>query len=159
MGHCNLCAQTFEHANMSRPPNASNPSIQKLIGYQIRHLQTLMQLDQYTVHQNRAAPSPILDALWLPLTVDPCKMHLLAQIRCPSKGQSSAVILTYKYLMFIRYIIENAEELKALSANLKWYYYISWMFTNKYMCYWLNIALNLIARTLYSVTTQFLLKF
>ncbi len=53
-----------------------------------------MHLDRYTVYQNRVAPSPMLDALWLPLTVDPSKMHLLAQIRCQSKGQSLAAILT-----------------------------------------------------------------
>ncbi len=36
MGDCDLCANTLEQANLSRPPNASNPSVQKLIGYQIQ---------------------------------------------------------------------------------------------------------------------------
>ncbi len=58
------------------------------------HFQSLMQLDRYTVHHNRAAPSPMLDALWISLTVDPSKMQLFAQIRCTSKEQSSAAILT-----------------------------------------------------------------
>ncbi len=79
------------------------------------HLQTLMQLDRYTVRQREAAPSPMLDALWLPLNVDPSKMHLLSQIMCPSKGQSSAAILTPQTLLCLHvnkcYIIENAEEL------------------------------------------------
>ncbi len=64
-----------------------------------------------------------MDALWLQLNVDPSKMHLLAQIMCLSKGQSSAAILTPETLLCLhvtkRYIIENAEELIALSANLK----------------------------------------
>ncbi len=33
---CDLCTHTLEQANLSQPPNASNPSIQKLIGYQIQ---------------------------------------------------------------------------------------------------------------------------
>ncbi len=33
------------------------------------------------------------DARWLSISVDPSKMHLLAQIMCQSKGQSSAAIL------------------------------------------------------------------
>ncbi len=89
-------------------------------------------------------------------------MHLLAQIMCPSKGQSPAAILTLETLLCLhvtkRYIIENAEELIAPSANLKLYYYIPWMFINKRMCYGLNIALNWIAWPLYSVTTPFMLK-
>ncbi len=36
MGDCDLCAHTLEQANLSRPTNASNPSVQKLIGYQIQ---------------------------------------------------------------------------------------------------------------------------
>ncbi len=98
------------------------------------HLQTLMQLDQYTVHQNRVAPSPMLDALWLPLTFDPSKIHLLAQIMCQSKGQSSAPILKLETPLCLNvnkcYIIENAEELIALLANFKLYYYILWMLIN-----------------------------
>ncbi len=82
-----------------------------------------MQLDLYTVRQSEAAPSPMLDALWLPLNVDPSKMHLLAQIMCPSKGQSSEANLTPETLLYLyvnkRYIIENAEELIVPSANLK----------------------------------------
>ncbi len=113
------------------------------------HLQTLMQLDRYTVRKIEAAPSPMLDALWLPLTVDPSKMHQLAQIMCQSKGQSSAALLTPETLLCLhvnkRCIIENAEELVAPSANLKRYYYIPWMFINKCMCYGLNIALDWIA--------------
>ncbi len=54
------------------------------------HLQTLTQLDRYTVHQNRVAPSPMLDALWLPLT----------QLMRQSKGRSSASILHQK----LRYV-------------------------------------------------------
>ncbi len=87
------------------------------------HLQTLMQLDRYTVRQREVAPSPMLDALCLPLTVDPSKMHLLAQIMCLPKGQSSAAILTSETPLCLhvnkRYIIENTEELIAPSANLK----------------------------------------
>ncbi len=70
-----------------------------------------------------AAPSPMLKALWLPLTVDPSKMHLLAQIMCPSKGQSLAAILTLETPLFLHvnkhYIIENGEELISPLANLK----------------------------------------
>ncbi len=55
--------------------------------------------------------------------VDPSKLRLLAQIVCPSKGQSSAAILRPETLLCLhvnkRYIIENAEELIASSANLK----------------------------------------
>ncbi len=65
----------------------------------------------------------MLDALRLPLTVDPSNMYLLAQIICQSKGQSSAAILTSEtplcLLVNKRYIIENAEELIASLANLK----------------------------------------
>ncbi len=61
--------------------------------------------------------------------------------------------------MWTHAIIENAEELIAPSADLKWYYYIPWMFINKYMCYGLNIALNWIDCSLYSVTTPFMLTF
>ncbi len=65
----------------------------------------------------------MLDALWLPLTVDPSKIHQLAQIMCPSKGQCSAAILTSETLLCLHvnkhYIIENTEELIAPSANLK----------------------------------------
>ncbi len=65
----------------------------------------------------------MLDARWLLLNVDPSKMHLLAQIMCPSKGQTSLAILTPETLLCLhvnkRYIIENAEELIAPSANLK----------------------------------------
>ncbi len=57
---------------------------------------TLMQLGRYTLRQNRVAPSPMQDALWLHLTVDLAKMHQLAQIICPSKGQSSTAILRYR---------------------------------------------------------------
>ncbi len=105
----------------------------------------------------------MLDTLWLPLTVDPSKMHLLAQIMSPSKGQSSAAILRSETPLCLHvnkgYIKENAEELIAPSANLKLYYYIPWMFINKCMCYGLNIALNCIAWPLYSVTTPFMFKF
>ncbi len=57
------------------------------------HFQTLMQLGRYTVRQSEAAPSPMQDARWLSLTVDISKMHMLAQIICQSKGQSSTAIL------------------------------------------------------------------
>ncbi len=81
-----------------------------------------MQLGQYTVHQNRAAPSPKQDALWLSLSVDLSKMHLLAQIIYQSKGKSSAAILTSGTPLCLHvktsYIIENSE-LIAPSANLK----------------------------------------
>ncbi len=78
---------------------------------------------------------------------------------CQSKGQSSVAILTSGTPLCLHvntcYIIENTEELIAPSANLKWYYYILWMFINKCMCYGLNIARNWIAWTLYSETTTF----
>ncbi len=65
----------------------------------------------------------MLDALWIPLNVDPSKMHLFDQIMCPSKGQSSAAILTPETLLRLHvnkhYIIENVEELIAPSANFK----------------------------------------
>ncbi len=52
-----------------------------------------------------------------------CKMHLLVQMMCSSKGQSSAAILTPETLLCLHvnkcYIIEKAEELIAPSANLK----------------------------------------
>ncbi len=57
------------------------------------HLQTLMQLGRFTVIQSEVVPSPMQDARWLSISVDPSKMHLLAQIMCQSKGQSSAAIL------------------------------------------------------------------
>ncbi len=64
------------------------------IGYD-SHLQTLMQLGRYTVHHREVAPSPMQDAHWLSLSVELSKRHLLAQIMCQSKGQSSAAILRY----------------------------------------------------------------
>ncbi len=86
-------------------------------------MQTLMQLDRYTVRQKEVAPSPMQESLWLSLSVALSKMHLLAKIMCQSKGQSSAAILTSGtplcLQMNTRYIIENAEELIAPSANLK----------------------------------------
>ncbi len=87
------------------------------------HLQTLMQLGRNTVRQSEVAPSPMQDARWLSLFVALSKMHLLAQIMCQSKGQSSAAILTSDIPLCLhvitRYIIENSEELIAPSANLK----------------------------------------
>ncbi len=59
------------------------------------HLQTLMQLGRYKVRHRGVAPSPMQDARWLSLSVELSKMHLLAQIMCQSKGQSSAAILIY----------------------------------------------------------------
>ncbi len=63
------------------------------------------------------------DVLWVQLTVDLSKLHQLAQIICQSKGQSSTAILRPETLLCLhvnkRYIIETAEELIALSANLK----------------------------------------
>ncbi len=86
-------------------------------------LQTLKQLDRYTVRQREAAPSPMQDALWLSLSVDLSKMHLLAQMMFQSKGQSSVAILTSGTQLCLHvntsYIIENSEEWIALSANLK----------------------------------------
>ncbi len=80
------------------------------------HLQTLMQLGRYTVRLREVAPSPMQDARWLSLSVELSKMHLLAQIRCQSKGQSSA---TYFDIWNLAYITENVEEWIAPSANLK----------------------------------------
>ncbi len=90
-------------------------------------------------------------------------MQLLVQMRCQSKGQISAAILTSNNSLCLyenrRYITENTEEWIAPSANVKLYYYIPWMFINIYMCYGLNIVLNWIVWTLCSVTTPFLLEF
>ncbi len=52
-----------------------------------------MQLVRYTVIQSEVVPSPMNDARWLLISVDRSKMHVLAQIMCQSKGQSSAAIL------------------------------------------------------------------
>ncbi len=52
-----------------------------------------MELGRYIVRQSEAAPFPMQDARWLSLSVDLSKMHILAQIMCQSKWQSSAVIL------------------------------------------------------------------
>ncbi len=60
-----------------------------------------MQLVRYTVIQSEVVPSPMQDARWLSISVDPSKMHLLAQIMCQSKGQSSAAILRSETLRLL----------------------------------------------------------
>ncbi len=54
-----------------------------------------MQLGRHKVRHREVAPSPMQEARWLSLSVELSKMHLLAQIMCQSKGQSSAAILIY----------------------------------------------------------------
>ncbi len=70
-----------------------------------------MQLGRYTVRQSEAATSPMQDAHWLSLSVDLSKMHILAQIMCQSKGQSSTAILRSGTSLCLHvktsYIIEN----------------------------------------------------
>ncbi len=82
-----------------------------------------MQVGRYTVRQSEVAPSPMQDARWLSFFAALSKMHLLAQIMCQSKGQSSTAILTSETPLCLhvitRYIIENSEELIAPLANLK----------------------------------------
>ncbi len=58
------------------------------------HLQTIMQLVRSTVGQTRAASFSKPDAHSLSRDGDPSKMQLLVQMRCQSKGQISAAILT-----------------------------------------------------------------
>ncbi len=59
------------------------------------------------------------DARWLSISVDPSKMHLLAQKMCQSKGQSSAAILRPETQIVYMFFQGNSEELIAPSANLK----------------------------------------
>ncbi len=63
------------------------------------------------------------DARWLSLSADLSKRHILAQIMCSSKGQSSAAILKSGTPLCLHvktsYIIESTEELIAPSAILK----------------------------------------
>ncbi len=91
MSNSNLCAHTLELASSSRPPTASHPSVQKLIGYQIRQ----SFADSINCPSKWDDPSPMQDARWLSLSVELSKMHLLAKIMCQSKGQSSVAILIY----------------------------------------------------------------
>ncbi len=83
------------------------------------HLQTIMQLVRSTVHQIRAASFPKLEAHSVSRDGDPCKMQLLVQMRCQSKGQISAAILTSNNSFCLYENRRKTEEWIAPSANVK----------------------------------------
>ncbi len=84
--HCNLCAQTFEHANISRLLMRQIHLFRSSLAIRYdSHSQTLMQLDRYCHDQ-----APLSDSL-LPLTAT-CGGLFTSCHRLPHVGEQSVLI-------------------------------------------------------------------